>query len=153
MRCTIFRGKPTERFADFQTLRPRLFINGFVYGSLVVCGERHYICTYAECSNRTTVNNAHATMVEVISETVQQETGMEDKRGDTIFEGDTIKFLGGYCLGDWTGVVSYDDSKACFVASGERVRFSSDDPGTFTMPLCEIYKPTIEIIHSEGRIG
>lgn len=88
MREILFRGKPTERFADYPTLRPDLFRDGWVYGSLVVCEDRYYICTHAECSNRTIISNAHGTMIEVIPETVGEFTGLHDIHGKRIFEGD-----------------------------------------------------------------
>jgi hypothetical protein len=101
MREILFRGKPTERFADFKMLRPDLFEGDWVYGSLIVCEERYYICTYAACSNRTIINNAYGTMVEVIPETVGQFTGMHNGNWTKIFEGDILDIPG------W--VVTYSD--------------------------------------------
>lgn len=89
----------------------------------------------------------------VDSKTVGQFTGMSDKDGRKIFEGDIIRFNGGYALGRWTGVVEYDDANACFVAKGERVKFSYNDPGTFKVCLSEIDKPTIEIIGNRWDDG
>lgn len=90
MREILFRGTPTERFADFPFIRPDLFENGWVYGSLVICDNKYYICTHTQCSNRTAVNNAHATMVEVVPESVGQFTGKVDKNGKRIFEKDVV---------------------------------------------------------------
>lgn len=92
MREILFRGKPTERFADYPMLRPDLFRDGWVYGSLVVCEDRYYICTHAECSNRTIISNAHGTMIEVIPETVGEYTTLDDRNDRKIFEGDIVKF-------------------------------------------------------------
>lgn len=79
-------------------------------------------------------------------DTVSQFTGMLDKNDKNIFEGDIIRFNGGYALGRWTGIVEYENKCACFVVKGTRVKFSSDDPGTFKVPLFDINKDTIEVI-------
>lgn len=101
MREILFRGKPTDKFADFKLFRPDIFEGDWVYGSLIVCDDRYYICTYAQCSNRTTVFNGSATMVEVRPETVGQFTGMYTGNWTRIFEGDIIDIPG------W--VVAYSD--------------------------------------------
>ena len=71
---------------------------------------------------------------------------MKDNNCRRIFEGDIIRFSGGYALGRWTGVVEYDEPNGQFVARGIGPRFRSDDTGTFKVGLSEIDKPTIEII-------
>jgi hypothetical protein len=112
MREILFRGKPTEQFAAFKIIRPELFEGDWVYGSLIVCEERYYICTYAACSNRTIINNAYGTMVEVIPETVGQFTNRVDINGWKIFEGDIVRAKMDYGPGgalDNTTSIGFDE--------------------------------------------
>lgn len=91
MREVLFRGKPTEHFEHFKIFRPELFEGNFVYGSLVVCDERYFICVHAMCSINSCVNNGMTTMIEVIPDTVGEFTGFYDLNGNRIFEGDIVE--------------------------------------------------------------
>lgn len=93
MRERLFRGIPKsdiERYA-FGNIWKDNCDGSFVYGSLVVNKDRYYICVSAMCKINCCINNGMTSMIEVIPESVSEFTGITDKNGNKIFEGDIVK--------------------------------------------------------------
>ncbi len=149
MREILFRGKPVERFLTQMQITNQWDENGFVYGSLIVSEDRCYICTYAECTMNTIIGNGHATMVEVIPETVGQFTGMADN-GVKIFEGDIVKtHYANTKKNDFVEQIVFQNGKFCsmFELSGGGKMFANLADGIPHLPQDKsVYMEWCEII-------
>ncbi len=114
MRVHLYRGKPVNK-ADYTLYEglyePNVFNEGFVYGSLIVKGKKHYICIgVAGAKLNCLINNATVTLVEVIPETVGEYTNLTDCHDKMIFEGDIIKQINSYDNLEMIGLVRFSKS-------------------------------------------
>ncbi len=139
MRAILFRGK-------------RLDNGEWVYGSFCMdafeqlnglCGVDGFIRLYDK-------DKGKMQMYEVYRETVGQFTGMTDKNGKRIFEGDMIQFHKYRGEPDWVGAVKYEN--CLYIAAGRMPlayeKRTGEEPYfcPFEVQISSIDKTTIKVI-------
>lgn len=79
----LYKAKLKDRFNynEWEFMYPDKFKDGYVYGQLIECKGKSFICISVVGATHTTlVNNSIATMVEVIPESICEYTSVQDKK-------------------------------------------------------------------------
>lgn len=145
MREFVFRGKPKNE-AEYEPLRELSednCENGFVYGSLVVSHNKYYICTIA-LQIRGGISNYITTMIDVLPDTVGQYTGLKDKNGTKIFEGDIVLLKGD----EEPYQVAFDES--CFQVYGNSICYVMDNFYDYEIEVIGNIHDNPELLEGDG---
>lgn len=113
MREILFRGKRTDN------------------GKWITDSE-----TYIKDGDDTWLSDEELNVVKVIPESVGQYTGLTDKNGTKIFEGDIVDIL---TENEEVGAVTYDDGGFVITADGFTVSFLDNINGTDVRVIGNIY--------------
>lgn len=132
----LWRGKTTPK------KNGEAFNNIWVKGDLIHSKELYYIHPFTNSINVQNELGRFITMHEVDPSTIGECTGLPDRNGDLIFEGDIVKFRdwhkGSWC---WIGTVHYVNQG--FIVSGDPNE-ECDTP--FTVSMSGFASKSVEII-------
>lgn len=147
MRVHLYRGKPLRKedyiLNENMQYSVGYFKDGFVYGSLIVKYDKYFICVgVAGVMINSSINNATATLIEVIPETVGEYTNLIDCHDKMIFEGDIIKQINLYDKLEMTGFVRFSKSSQFVIShtyTEKENRYKKGTKKTFAIKTnCEI---------------
>ena len=113
------------------------------YGYLIADGEQAFIINEV-----VEVNEQYITIgswCPVDQKTIEQSTGLKDKNGKEIFEGDILKVANNDS--SWFEVVKYDHDKAMFIS--KEVNLKYEVPET---PLYDLFSPYLFKVEVIGNI-
>lgn len=130
MRVHLYRGKPLRKedymLNENMQYSVGYFKDGFVYGSLIVKHDKYFICVgVAGVLLNSLVNNATATLIEVIPETVGEYTNLTDCHDKKIFEGDILNVINPDDDYDYITKVYFECNTLCVDVEGQDYDYTS----------------------------